>query len=71
MCILLFTGKKFVVHFCFLMCLPDITFLTQILCIDGTPVRDMEHSIVVELFQSCDKMKICYLPSKFKEVSCI
>lgn len=31
-------------------------------------MRDMGHSLVVEQFQSCDVMKVCYLPSKYVEV---
>ena len=38
-------------------------------CINGLAVCDMEHSVVVEHFQSCDNVKLLYIPSKYLEVS--
>jgi C-terminal processing protease CtpA/Prc len=39
----------------------------QMVCINGLAVCDMEHSVVVEHFQSCDNVKLLYIPSKYLE----
>jgi Leucine-rich repeat (LRR) protein len=43
----------------------------QMVCINGLAVCDMEHSVVVEHFQSCDNVKLLYIPSKYLESSSV
>ena len=42
--------------------------LTQILCIDGLPVKQLEHTDVVKMFQTRQKVVLVVLPVLFKIV---
>lgn len=46
----------------------SINYLTQIVGLNGVPVRDFQHSDVVKMFQSSEELSITVLPSSLKTV---
>ncbi len=43
----------------------------QIVSIDGQQLRDLEHSHVVKMFQTRDRVSLRILPARFKRVSVV
>lgn len=39
--------------------------------IDGQQLRDLEHSDIVKMFQTREKVSLCILPARFKTVSSV